>query len=89
VTGRVKRAARAFGHFWWDFLIGDTPEFALVVGAVIGLAYLLDQRRLVALFVLPLFTAAFLLGSAYRGRRRTRDGGEAGEARIPGPQQSQ
>ena len=21
-----RRGARAFGHFWWDFLIGDTPS---------------------------------------------------------------
>lgn len=30
------RAAIAFGRFWWNFLVGDTPE--LFVGAVAILA---------------------------------------------------
>ena len=28
----VTRAIRAFGLFWWDFLVGDTPELALATG---------------------------------------------------------
>ena len=67
----LRRSARAFGHFWWDFLIGDSPEFALATGVIIALAFLLDEGRLVATIVLPLVAAAFLLGSTYRGRKRT------------------
>ncbi len=37
----VTRAIRAFGLFWWDFLVGDTPELALATGAIVGLAFLL------------------------------------------------
>jgi hypothetical protein len=70
VTTRLRHAVRAFGHFWWDFLIGDTPEFAVTTGVIIALAFLLDHRRLAATIVLPLLTAAFLLASTYRGRRR-------------------
>ena len=38
----IARGLRAFGHFWWDFLVGDTPELAvataaLVLVAVVGL----------------------------------------------------
>jgi hypothetical protein len=67
----VIRALRAFGHFWWDFLVGDTPELALATAAIVGLAFLLaGGTRLVGAIVLPLVAAAFLFVSTYRGRRR-------------------
>jgi hypothetical protein len=64
------RALRAFGHFWWDFVIGDTPELALATGAIVGLAFLLAGENLVGAILLPLVAAGFLFVSTYRGRRR-------------------
>ena len=29
----LRKRRQAFGHFWWDFLIGDTPELALATGS--------------------------------------------------------
>ena len=66
----IGRAIRAFGLFWWDFLVGDTPELALATGAVVGLAFLLAGQRWVGAILLPLVAAAFLFLSTYRGRRR-------------------
>jgi hypothetical protein len=66
----VTRAVRAFGHFWWDFLIGDTPEVALAVGVIVGLAFLLAGQRVVGAILLPLVATVFLFVSTYRGRRR-------------------
>jgi hypothetical protein len=66
----VARAIRAFGHFWWDFLVGDTPELAVATAALIGLAFLLAGQRWVGAILLPLAAAAFLFLSTYRGRRR-------------------
>ena len=66
----VARALRAFGHFWWDFLVGDTPELAVATGVLVGLAFLLAGPRLVGAILLPLVAAAFLFLSTYRGRRR-------------------
>jgi hypothetical protein len=66
----VVRALRSFGHFWWDFLVGDTPELALATGAIVGLAFLLTGERTAGAILLPLMAAAFLLVSTYRGRRR-------------------
>jgi len=66
----VARALRAFGHFWWDFLVGDTPELAVATGAIVGLAFLLTGARTAGAVLLPLTAAAFLLLSTYRGRRR-------------------
>jgi hypothetical protein len=74
----LRRSLRAFGDFWWDFLIGDSPEFVLATGVIIALAFLLDEGRLVATLVLPLVAAAFLLASTYRGRKR---------ATAPAPQE--
>jgi hypothetical protein len=66
----VVRAVRAFGLFWWDFLVGDTPELALATGAIVGLAFLLAGQRVVGAILLPSVAAAFLFLSTYRGRRR-------------------
>lgn len=66
----IGRLVRAFGLFWWDFLVGDTPELALATAALVGLAFLLAGNRLVAAIVLPLVAAGFLLASTYRGRKR-------------------
>jgi hypothetical protein len=69
MKAHIQRALRAFGHFWWDFLIGDTPEFALATGVLVGLAYLLHTAGVTAAILLPLLAALFLLASTYRGRR--------------------
>jgi len=66
----LARAVRAFGHFWWEFLVGDTPELALAVGAIVGLAFLLAGQHVVGAILLPLVAALFLFVSTYRGRRR-------------------
>jgi hypothetical protein len=61
---------RVFGHFWWDFLVGDTPELALATGAVVAVAFLLAGTRWLGAILLPLLAAVFLLLSALRGSRR-------------------
>jgi hypothetical protein len=74
VKATVLRAIKAFGRFWWDFLVGDTPEFAVATLLIIGVALLLRHQRMVATFVLPLLAAGFLLASTLRGRRRAPKG---------------
>jgi hypothetical protein len=74
VKAGVVKLLKGFGSFWWEFLIGDTPEFALATLVIVGLAFLLDHHRIPAAIVLPLVTAAFLLASALRGRRPSRGG---------------
>jgi hypothetical protein len=74
MTKLVVRGVKAFGKFWWDFLIGDTPELFLATGIIVALAFLIDGERLVAVILLPLLAAAFLLVSTLRGRRRAPGG---------------
>jgi hypothetical protein len=70
VRHTLGRALRAFGHFWWDFLVGDTPELAVATGVIVAVAFLLDGSRAAGYVLLPLLAAAFLLLSTLRGRRR-------------------
>lgn len=74
MTGVALRALRAFGNFWWDFLVGDTPELALATGVIVAVAFLLAGSTIAGAIALPLLAAGFLLVSALRGRRRTPGG---------------
>lgn len=73
--GRPRRWARAFGHFWWDFLVGDTPELLIggvacvAVGAVVAHA---TSGRALAVIVLPVLVVALLATSLWRAARRAR-----------------
>jgi hypothetical protein len=66
----ISRALRAFGQFWWDFLIGDTPELALATGIIVALAFLVSGERVLGVILLPVVAAGFLLLSVLRARRR-------------------
>lgn len=66
----VVRGLRAFGSFWWDFLVGDTPELFIAVMVIVGLALLLRHHRDIALVLLPVLTVLFLAASTVRGRQR-------------------
>ena len=60
----VGRWVAAFGRFWWDFLVGDTPELFVAVLVVIGLALALHRNGGLGAAV------GFLSLSTWRGRRR-------------------
>ena len=67
------RMVAAFGHFWWEFLIGDTPELFVGAVAVIGLVALvcLDHSlHTAAAVVLPVLVAGLLAGSAWKASRK-------------------
>lgn len=64
---------KAFASFWWDFLVGDTPELFVSVLAVVGVAFSLAHERIAAIVALPALTAVMLLVSTWRGRRRHED----------------
>jgi hypothetical protein len=68
----ITRFATVFGRFWWDFLIGDTPELFLATLVVIGLAVALHRDRVVAIVVVPLAVIGSLVLSTWRGRVRVK-----------------
>ncbi len=63
----MRRSLTAFGRFWWELLIGDTPELTLGVLGVLGLAALLGGRA-VTIAILPLAVVCVLALSLRRAR---------------------
>jgi hypothetical protein len=66
------RLLKSFGHFWWDFLVGDTPEITVAVVVIVGaVALLADALHVNALayVVLPLLVITALALSLYRTRK--------------------
>ncbi|MGH9295436.1 MAG: hypothetical protein ACRD0B_08905 [Acidimicrobiales bacterium] len=79
----VWRALSAFGRFWWEFLVGDTPELFLATLAVVGLALLFGHvpgAHEAGVPVVLVAVVGFLAVSTWRGRRRERRPGEGGRA---------
>ena len=74
-TPVLRRYASAFGRFWWEFLVGDTPE--LLVGgvlAVIIVALLVHHgvARVITVSCLPVLVVALLGASVRRAQRAAR-----------------
>jgi hypothetical protein len=70
----VSRWVVAFGEFWWDFLVGDTPELVPGVLAVLGGAALAVHQgapRAVVIGAIPVLSCLLVCASVLR-RRKTR-----------------
>ncbi len=66
----IGRAARVFGSFWWDFLVGDTPELFIAALLIIVVALLLRHDHVLAVIVLPVMAGVSLLASVLHGRKK-------------------
>jgi hypothetical protein len=61
----------AFGKFWWDFLVGDTPELLIGVLVAIGVVALLVRAaslNAVAVVTFPGLVIVLLAASLSRAR---------------------
>ena len=74
--GWVVRALRAFGLFWWDFLVGDTPEVTVATLVILGIvaALLHWVSSAAAWAALPVLVAGTLTATVLRGRRASQTG---------------
>jgi hypothetical protein len=63
---------RAFGRFWWDFVVGDDWRVAAGLAVAIGLTWGLEQLGVSAWWLLPLAVAVLLAGSVRREAWRIR-----------------
>lgn len=61
---------RAFGLFWWDFLVGDARELALGAILILGIAFAVHRSELMAALIIPAAVVLLLCVSAWRGRGR-------------------
>lgn len=69
----VVRWLKAFGAFWWDFLVSDTPELligVLVVVAVVALVVKAGSLNTVAVVMFPALVIVVLGLSLLRARPR-------------------
>ncbi len=87
-TSHLRRYALAFGHFWWEFLVGDTPE--LLVGAVAAVAVVAllahnGVARAVTVAALPVLVILLLGTSLRRAQRSARTHGRAARTPPPSP----
>jgi hydrogenase/urease accessory protein HupE len=64
------RRLRAFGRFWWDFVVGDDPLAAAAIVLAIGLTAALAAAGVAAWWLMPLAVAAVLTVSLRREARR-------------------
>jgi hypothetical protein len=62
---------RAFGRFWYDFLIGDDWLIAAGVVAALALTALVAGSGVDAWWVMPIAVVALLAGSLRRGLRES------------------
>jgi hypothetical protein len=63
---------RAFGAFWYDFVVGDDWRVAAGLAIALGLTSLLTHKGVNAWWLLPLAVALLLAGSLWRETRRSR-----------------
>ena len=62
-------ALRAFGRFWWDFVVGDDWRVAAGIAIGLGLTSLLVHTGLNAWWLLPLTVAVVLAASLWGAAR--------------------
>jgi hypothetical protein len=65
------RYVRAFGRFWWDFIVGDDWVVAAAVGIGLVLTGILTGLGIDAWWLLPAVVALALAGSLRRATRPT------------------
>jgi hypothetical protein len=66
----VARGLRAFGRFWWEFLVGDTPELFVATLVVVAASFALVSLHAASIVVVPAIAVGALVVSAARGRRK-------------------
>jgi hypothetical protein len=60
---------RAFGRFWWDFIVGDDWRVAGGLAVALGLTAVLTHSGVNAWWLMPLAVGALLAGSVWRASR--------------------
>jgi hypothetical protein len=63
---------RAFGLFWWDFVVGDDYRLALGVVVLLGITAALTRTGIAVWWLLPLGVLAMLALSVFAVARRSR-----------------
>jgi phage shock protein PspC (stress-responsive transcriptional regulator) len=72
-VSRVVAGLRAFGAFWWDFIVGD--DWRIAAGVILALAatFGLARTTIAAWWLLPVVVVAILGLSLWRSTRDVKD----------------
>jgi hypothetical protein len=62
---------RSFGHFWWNFIVGDDWRVAAGIAFALGVASLFSHGGIDAWWLLPPAVALVLAGSLRRASHRS------------------
>jgi hypothetical protein len=68
---RLARGVRAFGLFWWDFIVGDDWRIAAGVIVALGATAGLVHADVSAYWLLPIAALAMLALSLRAARRKS------------------
>jgi hypothetical protein len=66
----MMRRVRAFGAFWYDFIVGDDWRVALGVVAALVITYVVARTSVPAWWILPVAVAALLPLTLWRVIRK-------------------
>ncbi len=69
----ITRLVKAFLMFWWDFLVGDTPELFIGIVLILGILFLVPMHGITGPMVmvgLVVFTTAVSLWVELRRKVR-------------------
>jgi hypothetical protein len=61
---------RAFGSFWWNFIVGDDWRLALGVAVTLGLTWLLADQGANPWWLVPVAVVLLLAWSVWRTARQ-------------------
>ena len=61
---------KAFGAFWYDFIIGDDWRVAVFVAAALAVTFAVSKSSIPAWWILPAVVALVLPWSLWRARRK-------------------
>jgi hypothetical protein len=61
---------KAFGAFWYDFIVGDDWRVAVFVVAALAITFAVSKSSIPAWWILPAAVALVLPWSLWRARRK-------------------
>ena len=61
---------RAFGRFWWNFVVGDDWRVAAGIVVAVGITWALSHNGVNAWWLLPLAVDLLLAAPLWRATRR-------------------
>ena len=67
------KSVKAFGQFWWNFIVGDDWTVAAGVALALALVAILTDRGVNAWWLLPLAVALLTASSVWREARKSEE----------------